>query len=325
MKPHPLIAALLGRHFWAIAFTMVGLGFLLPGDFRALRPLIPVFLGGILFFTSLRISPAEVRDAIRPATLGRLALLVPWRLIGAPLACWASTRALDAPWAAGLLLLGASPTGMSSVAFSDLFGGSRMFALLQTLATSLLCPFTLPLLLMWLGPHADPGAQAHAGRELAERMAYVAAIIGVPWAAAQAIRAAAPRVVASHDGWWNPMAVLSSCLLTFIAISSNRAAWHGWSAHTMLEPLLLSCQLSVLGFAVGQASRLVLRDQESIAFTCGELWVNNGIAVAVASQCFRDDPYMILPAVLLQLPIIASMSAYGWYLQRRVPVAPSPR
>ncbi len=316
MTPHPLIAAALGRHFWVIGFAMAGMGFLLPGDYRALRPLIPVFLGGILFFTSLRISPAEVREAIHPAALSRLALLVPWRLIGAPLACWAITRVIDAPWAAGLLLLAASPTGMSSVAFSDLFGGSRMFALLQVLATSLLCPFSLPLLLWWLGPHADPGAQGHAARELVERMAYVAAIIGVPWGAAQAIRAAAPRFTARGDLWWNPMTVLSSCLLTFIAISSNRAAWHGWSARAMLEPLALACLLSVVGWCAGQASRLMLREKEAIAFTCGELWVNNGIAAAVASQCFSDNPYMILPAVLLQFPIIASMSAYGWWLQR---------
>ncbi len=47
------MASLLGRRFWITAYALLALGFWLPGDYRATSPLIPVLLGGILYFSCL--------------------------------------------------------------------------------------------------------------------------------------------------------------------------------------------------------------------------------------------------------------------------------
>lgn len=310
------IAAALGRQFWILSYAMLVAGLCLPGDYHRLRPLVPVFLGGMLFCTCLRISLAEVRAALTPQVLGRSAVAVPLRLVVLPLVSWGIVRLVDPPWAEGVLLVAAAPAGMSSVAFADLYGGSRMFGLLQVLGTCLLCPVTVPLLLRSCG--------SGAVHDLSGQIGFLVALVGVPFVGAQVLRALAGGMVVGLHAWWSPLAVLLSCCLTFVAVASNRQAWQHWSSGALVEPLVLVCCISVVGFAAGQGSRLFLDRAQAIAFSCGELWVNNGLAIALASAYYAGQAHLILPAVLMQIPIIASIALYGWWTRREALAAVAP-
>jgi BASS family bile acid:Na+ symporter len=313
-----IIHALLSRHFWVTALVMLTMGMFLPGDYSGLRPLVPVLLGGILFFTCLRISLGEVRAALHWQSLRLLAVTVPTRLVLAPLFCWGLTHEIAPAWAGGILLVAASPSGLSSVAFTDLYGGSRMVALLQTLGTSLLCPLTVPLLVAWLGPGQVTGAG------MLGQVCYIAALLIVPFFAAQAVRLALPALVRRHDRWWNPGAVLSSTSLIFVGISCNRHAWAGWSPLQLLTPMLLSCEIGLWGLIAGSAARWLMQRGNAIAFSCGELWPNNGLAVAFSTRYFHGDAHSMLPAVLAQLPIIAGIVTFGQLSRVRPPPAAAP-
>jgi predicted Na+-dependent transporter len=313
-----MIAALLSRHFWITAYCSLFAGLFLPGDYTWMRPSVPFFLGGILYFTCLKISLGEVREAMRPAVLARVAALLPVRLLLLPIACWAVVRGIAPPWAGGVLLVAAAPSGFSSVAFTDLYGGSRMFALLLVLGTSLLCPLTIPLLMNGLGPGGVGGAQ------LAHRIVYLLVVMASPFVLAQLTRAAAPAFIERHRGRWNHGAILSSCLMIFVSVSCNRGAWATMSVGELATPLALGCLVNALGFAIGMCSRLVVARGEAIAFTCGEIWINNGITLAFASQFFAGDARIILPSVLIQVPIVASMAFYGWLTRRTKAEAPAP-
>lgn len=310
-------ASLLGRHFWITAYAMLAAGLWLPGDYGGLRPVVPVFLGGILYFTCLKISLAEIRAAMRWQVLARVAALAPVRLVALPIACWATIAGLSPAWAAGVLLVAASPSGFSSVAFTDLYGGSRMFALLLVLVTSLLCPLTIPLLLDAFGPGGIDTAA------LAGRMGFLLVVLVTPFAAAQLTRALLPAFVERHHGRWGYGAILSGCLMIFVSVAANRHAWEGWPLASFAVPFGLACLVCAVGFVVGIASRAVVARGECIAFTCGEIWLNNGLAVAFAGQFFPGDAHLILPAVLMQVPIVATMALYGWWTRATAPPAPT--
>jgi len=272
-----LVTSLLGRQFWITACLMFVLGLTLPGHYGALRPLVPIFLSGILFFSCLRLSLQEMGQGVTVATARTLA--------------WTIT---------------------------DLYGGTRMFALLQMLGTTMLSPLTVPLLVAHV--HLGQGAAAgpSGGHPLGARMLYMATVLGIPFVLAQATRRAAPRLVAHNHHRLSLCAVFCSCTLVFIAIASNRAAWASWHWSALVAPLVLSSALCLAGLGVGLlAMGWLLPRGEGIAFGCGEIWINNGLAVAFVTQFFPGNPYMLLPAILMQLPIIAVMSFFGWYVRYR--------
>ena len=313
-----LVTSLLGRQFWITACLMFVLGLTLPGHYGALRPLVPIFLSGILFFSCLRLSLQEMGQGVTVATARTLAWTIPWRLALMPLVAGGITWLIAPAWAGGVMLLAASPAAMSSVAFTDLYGGTRMFALLQMLGTTMLSPLTVPLLVAHV--HLGQGAAAgpSGGHPLGARMLYMATVLGIPFVLAQATRRAAPRLVAHNHHRLSLCAVFCSCTLVFIAIASNRAAWASWHWSALVAPLVLSSALCLAGLGVGLlAMGWLLPRGEGIAFGCGEIWINNGLAVAFVTQFFPGNPYMLLPAILMQLPIIAVMSFYGWFVRFR--------
>jgi BASS family bile acid:Na+ symporter len=315
-----MLAALLSRHFWITAYAMLVAGMFLPGHWAWTKPAVPVFLGGILYFTCLKISLAEVRAGLRLRTLAQVAALAPLRLLVLPLLCWAVARVVAPAWAPGLLLLAASPAGMSTVAFADLYGGSRMFALLLVLGTSVLCPLTIPLLIDSLGQ----GGMAGGAALLLTRMGYLVVVLVSPFILAQLTRRLLPAFVERHRSRWTYGSIASSCLLVFIGVASNRTAWQDFPFSDFATPVALATMVCLLGFAIGMTSRLMLQRAESIAFTCGEIWLNNGLAVAFASQFFAGEARMILPAVLMQVPIVATMALYGRWTRFTAPAVTGP-
>src|SRR3954467_7537560 len=99
---------------------MLALGFLLPGDWQWLRPTIPWFLGGILYFSCLKIALRETAVAIsdRSSWL-RLGWLSAVKLLVIPLIAYAVTWLIAPAWAPGILLLAMMPAGFACLAFAS--------------------------------------------------------------------------------------------------------------------------------------------------------------------------------------------------------------
>jgi predicted Na+-dependent transporter len=155
-------------------------------------------------------------------------------------------------------------------------------------------------------------------------MAYLVVVLVSPFALAQLTRWLLPALVERHRSRWTYGSIASSCLLVFIGVASNRKAWEAFPIADFATPVALATMVCLLGFAIGMTSRLVLRRAESISFTCGEIWLNNGLAVAFASQFFAGEPRMILPAVLMQVPIVATMALYGRWTRFSAPPEAGP-
>lgn len=281
---------------------MLALGFWLPGDYTALRPLIPVLLGGILYFSCLTLTLGDVGAGLADATMWRrLGWLSLAKLVGLPIAVWLLVLPIVPAWAPGMLLVGMMPAAFSSMAFANLYGGSRLLALLMVIVTSALTPFVTPSLL------ALVGAGGVSMRDIASQTGYIAVLLVAPFAAAQLTRRLAPRFIATHGVRLGSGSIACICVLVFISVAVNRPSWAHFSNADLLAPLGLTT-MAVVVFAVGGwAVGLVLPRPEAVSFACIAVYMNNGLAVAIATRFFGDDPHMLLPALLIQVPMMAAV------------------
>ena len=316
-----MLAHLFQRHFWVPAFLAIAAGFLLPGTYEGWTWSIPWQLGGILFCSCLKVRFEEVRDHLRdPGLPLRIAGLTSLKLLIFPLVAWAAVRPLAADWAPGVALVMMMPAGLTSLAFTDLNQGNRVLALFTLIATSLLSPLTVPLLLLSVTPLHSEGMWG----AMAERATYILFLLAAPFAAAQGIRRYARDFIDRHPAWWTQGAMMFSILLAFTATAANRRHWAHWSAGALAMPVLLTgIAMALTGLGCWLAGRH-LAHRDTIAFACGALFLNNGLSVAFATRFFPDEPRMVLPAVLITVWMWVAMALVGGLVRRRAARAEAP-
>ncbi len=306
-----MFASLLGSRFWIVGYISLACGLWLPGEYGYLEPLIPVVLGTMLFFTSLRVRLSALAGEITSLrALRRIGALAGLKLVVLPLVVYALGLLLAPEWALGLFLVAAMPAGMSSAALTGLYGGNIGMALMLILATSLLCPLTVPLQLQLLGGNPDwPLAARKAG--------YLLLLLAIPFALAQIAWRAAPRFVAERDALWQRCTLGVMSALIFVSAAPCRDAWSHVAGHALLVPIALTGVASALFVATGLVSRIALATPEAIAFGCACIYMNNGLGVAFAAKFYPDDAHMLLPAIMMQVPMLGATVLFGTWMGRR--------
>jgi BASS family bile acid:Na+ symporter len=312
-----MLRSLLGSRFWITSYIALLAGFLLPAGWapaEAMRSTVPVFLGGILFFSSLRLPLADLRLAMGDRRLlAQTAALTPVKLLLIPLLAWALATLLTPAWAPGVLLVSLMPAGLTSIAFADLYRGDRAMALFLVVATSLVAPATVPLV-MALAGH---GGQGFPLLPLLERAGYILLLLVVPFSLGQVVRRAAPAFTARHHAAFSAWAILCSCTLVFCSVASTRASWDHLPWIDLLPGLLGACLGSLAAAAGAWLVLTTLRRERATAFAMGAIYMNNGLSVAFALRFFPDDPHIVLPCILMQVPMSGVTAIAGWWLMRR--------
>jgi BASS family bile acid:Na+ symporter len=309
-----MLGKLLSHHFWVPAYAALALGLWLPGDFSGLRPLIPIALGGILYFSSLKMRmselPAQLRGGSAVARVGTMTLL---KLVALPLIVFAVMRIVAPNWALGMFLISMMPGGLSSAAMTDLYRGNLGLALVIILVTSMLCPVTIPLLLQM----CDPDGPRIEWLAAARQALFVIAMLVSPFLLAQLTRALAPKMVEKYWDRWGYCSIASVCVMIFVSVAANRHSWQDFAVADMAWPFALSCATSLTFVLASMASHRFFRNEDAMAFGCNCIYMNNGLGVAFADRFFHGDAHMILPSILMQVPMVAGVLAYGRWAQKR--------
>lgn len=306
--PSAMLASLLGRRFWITAWVALVLGFVVPGDWQFLRTwAVPICLGAILYFTFLRLPLADLQDGLRDG--GRW-LAIGWmglvKLLVLPLAAWGLTGLASPIWAPGILLVALMPAGLSSVAFTDLYRGDRVLALMLVVFTSLLCPLTVPVILAALVP-----GSVFASGAILERALYILVLLAGPFLLAQLTRRFAAGPVARHQVAWGRAAIASSCVLVLVSVAANRPAWAHLPVVELITPLALASAAGLIFILAARLSVLAVPIPQAVAFACGAVYMNNGLAIAFAARFYPEDAAMILPPILMQVPMVAGVALLG--------------
>lgn len=230
-----------------------------------------------------------------------------------PLVCVAVIAAFNLPplYAVGLMLLAASPGGITANLFSHLFGGHVAMNLSLTALNTVLSLGTLPLIANWAIAHYAGGGQVVPLPW--QKLAEVIAVIAVPVLLGMAVRRSWPELAARLD---KPVKALSAVLLvvlTVAAIAKEREALMGAAGELGGAVLAFNVLSLAAGYGLGRAARLPRPLCIAIAFEVGVH--NSTLALYLALGVLQQFP-VALPAALYSVSMYVTALLFGLWLRR---------
>jgi BASS family bile acid:Na+ symporter len=232
-----------------------------------------------------------------------------------PLVCFGLTLAFGLPpvLAVGLMLLAASPGGVTANLFSHLARGDVALNITLTAVNSVLSVLTLPLIVNLATAYfmgEDRSIPLQLGKTL-----QVFAVVLIPVAVGMLVRARAPRLAARVD---RPVKILSALFLVLVvvgAIARERRLLLEYAGQIGLAALTFNLCSMAVGYLVPRAVRLGERQAIAIGM---EIGIHNGtLAIAIASSPnLLNNTTMAMPAAIYSILMFFTAAAFGWWVNR---------
>lgn len=253
-----------------------------------------IILQIIFFLSCLKIEPQTVLSHLRDWKFLLLANFA--MLLGFPLVVWA----LGIPWQSefgfALFLLTAMPVGMTAPLLVDVANGKHSIAMVLTVTTSLLAPFTIPALTKILY-----GTQIAV--DAPNMFKQLLLVILVPFILAMIVRGVWPKVVDAVKTKIKPVSIILLGLLIAEAVAkqsgpilehaSNLAEF----TFTTITLFFFFFALHIVGYFVFWWKSRHTKQTASISLT----YMNFTLAIFLANEFF-PTPGILLPLVLAIIP-----------------------
>lgn len=241
------------------------------------------------------------------------ALALGLQVIVLPLVCIAVIAAfgLSPLYAVGLMLLAASPGGITANLFSHLFGGHVAMNLSLTALNTVLSLVTLPLIANWAIGHYAGGGQVVPLPW--QKLAEVIGVIAVPVLIGMTIRRARPQLAARLD---KPVKILSAVLLvvlTVLAIAKEREALMNAAGELGGAVVVFNLLSLGAGYGLGRLVKLPRPLCIAIGFEVGIH--NSTLALYLALGVLQQFP-VALPAALYSVSMYVTGLLFGLWLKR---------
>jgi BASS family bile acid:Na+ symporter len=277
---------------------------------------LPISLAIIMAGLGLHLTPADFRRVAAQPRAVLVALAVQTLLLPPVAFGLAWSLGLPPEMAVGLILLAASPGGVTANIFSHLARGDVALNITLTATNCVLALITLPL---WTGLALDLflDSENRVPPPLA-KLVEVVVIALVPVAIGMALRAWKPALA---DRLERPVRIASTAVLAILIVLAISGAWQELVRH--LAAIGLACVAFNLislfsGYFAGRAARLGQPQATAIAF---EIAIHNGtLAILIAMQVLENGQFAVAPAVysVVMYPVAA---AFAFWLLRRKPQA----
>ncbi len=300
---------LLGRQArWALP-AGVFVGIALPGLADLLRPLLTIAVIGTLTAALLQLDWDRLAESARRPALP--AALAAWQLVGSPLAVWLATALVGLPPDFRLVLVlqaAASPIGSTAV-FAMILGLDGVLAMIGTVSTTMLLPFTLTPLVALLMPQS--GIQI----DLSAFFVRVLMLVVAPFALAWAVRRAVGAARLARYG--EAITGLNVVLLVIFAI----AVMHGVTDRLLRDPgfvaslLATACAAAALLHAAGYA--LFRRAGASAAYTAALMSGNRNLGLMLVITAGTAGEAFSLYVGVAQIPMYFAPLVLTPLLRRR--------
>lgn len=272
------------------------LGLIFPSQLQVLNNYSTQLLILVFFFSSLRLSLGEVLSYAKDWRM--LVITTLYMLVIMPLALWAPTQILSTEWSVALLILGAMPTGMTIALMAEFFGGKTSLALVITTITSLLAPFTIPLVTkIAIGQSVEIDT---VGMFFSLSLTIVA-----PFVLAMLVKKAVPKQVEKLDSVWRNLSVAAFGILITGIVASTQGG--GGITFTMRDAWMMVISMALLGSMTWGAYYIVQWRQPADRMTIAlcMLYMNNTLALFVGERFFRD--LGVVPKQVLLLLVVNAL------------------
>lgn len=244
---------------------------------------------------------------------GAAALALGLQLVVLPSACVGVIVAFGLPplYAVGMMLLAASPGGITANLFSHLFGGNVAMNLSLTALNTLLSLATLPLISNWAIAHFAAGTQVIPLPW--QKLVEVITVIAVPVLLGMAVRRFSPSNAARLD---RPVKTLSAALLVLLTLSAVYKERDALAAVVgELGAAVVTFNLVSIG-AGYVAGRLVQLPRPLCIAIAYEVGIHNStLALYLALGVLQQFP-VALPAALYSISMYVTGLLFGLALGR---------
>ncbi len=282
--------------------------------------LLVVALALVMFGLGLSLSTQDFTRLLKHPRAVAVALLL--QIVVLPAACYALIVALQVPplFAVGLMLLAASPGGISANLFSHLFGGNVAMNISLTAINTVLSIITLPLISNWaISTFAKTGqvVPIQTGKVIE-----VILIVLVPVVIGMWVRTWKPGFAAKSE---KPMKVFSAVVLAVVAIGALAREWQALStSFTAIGPAVVGFNLISLlaGYYLSRAAGLDKAMATAISY---EIGIHNSTLAIFVALAVLDNFQLALPAAIYSVSMYITATLFGLLVLRRAGgSAPSP-
>ncbi|MHC1598513.1 MAG: bile acid:sodium symporter family protein [Candidatus Methanofastidiosia archaeon] len=271
-----------------IALALV-VGLIVPNIAKEFNPYIVYILMGVMFFTMLKIDTRDLmHTASSPIYLLYLTLII---LIVTPIVFYFFAMMVYPEVVAATLIIASLPAAMVSTSFTDLLKGNVHIALLLTVATSLIAPFSIPFFIkIFIGVETDASAF--------EMMTLLAKVIFVPFILAILTKKAVPAAIERTKIYYP---LLNIFLLFFIIIGpiGKNAAFIKGNLDKAVVITLFFFVMSVSQHVMGWCVSFWRPLEDRIASATTIAYCNVTLGIVFASEFF--SPIVVLGVVLYEV------------------------
>jgi bile acid:Na+ symporter, BASS family len=294
-----MLAAIFGAMLISIIWPQVGAPF---------SPYPMVLMMVLLFLSFLPLPIESIMRMARGCGL-RLCGWLLLKLVALPVGLFTLTRAFYPEYALAALLLGGISTGVTSPFFSTLLKANTALVILMVTASSVLVPFTLPVLVRTL-----------AGQTLVISLPamiwLLAQVILAPLAAAELLRFLSSRTAERISRHHYALSLLL-CVTIMLGVTSRYADFFYRTPSVIVEAVLVSVVLAVSSFVVGALASLRQPLDDRLALIISFGIINNILVVVFSSECF--GPLEPMVAMVYTVPFFCSiifLRAYALWSKR---------
>ena len=283
-------------------------------DFLQLLPrLLLGALALVMFGLGLSLSLDDFRRLARHPKAVLIALGL--QVVLLPLVCFAIARALGLSpvFAVGLMLLAASPGGISANLFSNLFGGNVAMNISLTAINTVLSIVTLPLVVN-LSLAYFLSDQGNAVSLQWQKVVEVVAVVIVPVALGMLVGARRPALARRAEKPFKLFSALVLLAFALIAIAKESSALAAGLA--TIGPAVVVFNLVSLG-AGYFLSRAAGLDKPMATAICYEIGIHNSTLALYIALSLLNNFEMALPAALYSIVMYITATLFGLTVLRR--------
>ena len=266
----------------------------------------------VMFGLGLSLTAADFQRLLKHPKAVMLALGL--QVIGLPLACYAIITAFGLPpvFAIGLMLLAASPGGISANLFSHLFGGNVAMNISLTAVNTLLSIVTLPLSANWAIAHFAQSGQVVPMQT--SKLLEVIAIVLIPVLLGMAVARKAPGFSNRME---KPVKIFSAVVLAVVTVLAIAKEWSSLSTtFVQIGPAVLLFNLVSL-FAGYYLSRAAGLDKPLSTAICYEIGIHNSTLAIFVALSVLGSYQLALPAAVYSVVMYITAPLFGWLVLKR--------
>ncbi|MGI6572091.1 MAG: bile acid:sodium symporter family protein [Fermentimonas sp.] len=280
----------LEKFFWIFLITGLVTGLIFPIYNDLLLTMLKPLLMIMLLLVFLKTDIGQIFSRMKNYRL--MTFIVLMNMIIIPLSLFYVIQNFDNTLALGILLLTAMPAAVGSTALTDIVEGNIALSTSIVIVTSVIAPFTIPLLFWITGVNKLSLNLWYLLRDLSF-------IIFLPMLTSQILKRYLPDLINRANHIFTSINVIILAVMVYIAIASQRDLILS-QPRTIFWQIgflyLIFILLHIIGFFMGFKEDL----KDKIAITIGSAYMNNGLAIVLAAVYF--EPSILFLVVLSELP-----------------------